>query len=289
MGESGSGVEAITLEANGFTFTGFAAGPAEGELVLLLHGWPQFADSWTEVARELGAAGYRAVAVDQRGYSSGARPEAQDAYAMEHLVSDVLAFADALGRPRFHLVAHDWGAIVGWHVAQGHPDRVLTFTSLAIPHPRALGEARATDLDQQKRGAYVEFFRAPGNIAEKALLGNDATALRAVYEGKLPAAQVDENVRRLREPGALTAVLNWYRAFNFDSTLGQVSVPTLYIWASNDRALGELAARNTAKYMTGPYTLEVVPTTHWIADEIPHDVVAMILPHLAARSASAIS
>ena len=239
MGESGSAVEAITLEANGFTFTGLAAGPAGGDLVLLLHGWPQFADSWTEVARELGEAGYRAVALDQRGYSNGARPEAQEAYKMEHLVSDdASAFAAAHRHSGNHEI--DWGAIVGWHVAQWHPERLLSFTSLAIPHLHALGDAKASDPDQQKRGAYVEFFQAPGNVAEKALMGNDAAALRAVYEGKLSAAQVEKNVQRLREPGALTAVLNWYRTFDFYSKLGPVSVPTLYIWASNDRALGEL-------------------------------------------------
>jgi len=282
-------VEAIEIHANGFTFTGIAAGPPSGDLVLLLHGWPQFADSWTEVAGELGAAGYRAVALDQRGYSAGARPESPDAYAMEHLVSDVLAFADALGRPAFHLVAHDWGAIVGWHVAEAHPDRVLTFTTLAIPHPKALGEAKANDEDQRARGAYVDFFKAPGNVAEKALLAKDAAALRAVYEGKIPEQTVAANVLRLSEPGAMTAVLNWYRAFDFDSNLGPVSVPTLYIWGSNDRALGERAARNTYLYVTGLYQFEVVPTTHWIVDEIPRETVALIRPHLSAVGAGTVS
>jgi pimeloyl-ACP methyl ester carboxylesterase len=286
---TGPAVEAIALDANGFTFTGLAAGPPDGELVLLLHGWPQFADSWTEVARELGAAGYRAVAIDQRGYCVTARPEAESAYAVDLLAADAVAFAGALGRPRFHLVAHDWGAIVGWHVAAAHPEKLLSFTSLAIPHPRALGEAKATDPDQQRRGAYVEFFKAPGHVAEKALLANDAAALRAVYEGKLPAAQVDENVRRLSAPGAMTAVLNWYRAFDFNSKLGPVSVPTLYVWATHDRALGEVAARNTERYMTGPYTFKTVPTTHWIADEIPQEVVALIRPHVAAYGANAVS
>jgi len=279
--------DALRLEANGYTFSGIAAGPEDGELVLLLHGWPQFADSWTKVARELAADGYRAVAIDQRGYSSGARPEQQEAYAMELLVSDVLAFADALGRPRFHLVGHDWGAIVAWHVAQAHRDRLLSLTSLAIPHPHALADVVAEhDPDQLKRGAYVGVFKAPGHVAEKALMKDDAAALRAVYEGKIEPNQVDLNVRRLREPGALTAVLNWYRAFDFNSALGPVSVPTLYIWASKDRAVGERAARATAHYVTGQYTFEIVATTHWIVDEIPNETVAFLRPHLGAGRAS---
>jgi pimeloyl-ACP methyl ester carboxylesterase len=286
---SGTKVEPIEVEANGMRFSGLAAGPRDGQLCLLLHGWPQFADSWTTVAQELGNLGYRAVAIDQRGYSPTARPAEQDAYAMQHLVSDVLAFADALGTPRFHLIAHDWGAIVGWNVAQAHPGRVTSFTTLATPHPAALAEAIVNDPDQQQRGAYVKFFRAPGNVAEKALLDDDARVLRAAYEGKIAPATVDENVRRLSEPSAMTAVLNWYRANDFRVTLGPVSVPTLYIWGSRDRALGERAARNTAQFVTGPYRFEVVDTTHWIVDEIPRETVALIQPLLHVDDARSVS
>ncbi len=286
---AGTQVEPIELEANGMHFSGIAAGPRDGQLCLLLHGWPQFADSWTIVAQILGSLGFRAVAVDQRGYSPTARPAEQDAYAMQYLVSDVLGFADALGAPSFHLIAHDWGAIVGWHVAQAHPGRVASFTSLAIPHPAALAEAIANDPDQQQRGAYVTFFRAPGNVAEKALLDKDALALRGVYEGKISPATVDEHVRRLSEPGAMTAVLNWYRANDFRVPLDPVSVPVLYIWGSRDRALGERAARNTAQFVTGPYRFEVVDTTHWIVDEIPRETVALIQPILHVDGARSVS
>jgi pimeloyl-ACP methyl ester carboxylesterase len=276
--------EPVTLEASGYRFGGFAAGPAAGPLVLLLHGWPEFADSWTEIARGLGNDGYRAVAIDQRGYGPGARPAEVAAYGIEPLVADVLAFADALGRERFHLVAHDWGAILGWFAAVNHTDRVASFTSLATPHVRALAEAKANDPDQQKRTAYVDFFKLPGNVAEQRLLSDGATPLRKVYEGKFPAAHVDENVRRLSEPGALTATLNWYRAFDFNPQLGPATVPTLFVWGSNDRALGERAARNTAQYVTGPYRFEVLEgVSHWIPVEVPERVLPLLRDHLSAH------
>ena len=285
MGDLVTQLEKLQLDVNGFSFSALAAGPPDGPLVLLLHGWPQFADSWAPIAAELASDGYRAVAVDQRGYSSGARPEAISSYAIDELSRDVLGFADALGRPRFHLVAHDWGAIVGWFVAANHGDRLASFASFATPHPRALWDARVNDPDQQKRTAYVDVFRAPGFIAEKALMGNGAAALRAVYEGKVPPEQVDENVRRLKEPGALTALLNWYRAVDFDRHLGPVAVPTFYGWGSNDRALGESAARATAGYVTGPYHFEIFSgVSHWVFDEVPRESAAMLREHLGAHA-----
>jgi pimeloyl-ACP methyl ester carboxylesterase len=284
MSDLATELEPLKLEANGYRFGGFAAGPATGPLVLLLHGWPEFADSWTEIARALGADGYRAVAVDQRGYSPGARPPAVADYGIELLVGDLLAFADALGRPRFHLVTHDWGAILGWFAAANHSERIASFTSLATPHPAALAEARTSDADQQTRSAYVDVFRAPGNIAEQKLLRDDAAPLRRVYEGKFPPPHVEANVRRLREPGALTASLNWYRAFDFISPPGAVAVPTLYAWGSNDRALGERAARNTGQYVTGPYRFEALEgVSHWIPVEAPDRVAPLLREHLAAH------
>jgi pimeloyl-ACP methyl ester carboxylesterase len=276
-------LETVRLDVRGFAFDGLAAGPAGGPLVLLLHGWPQFADSWSDVAVELGAAGYRAVALDQRGYSPGARPPDAASYALGELVTDVAAFAEALGRDRFHLVGHDWGGIVGWAFAAAHPERLESFTSLATPHPTALVQARASDPDQQAKTAYVNFFRLPGGVAEKTLLADGGAKLRAVYGGSVAPAQIESNLRRLAEPGALTAVLNWYRAFGFDDSIGKTVVPTLYIWGDRDLALGERAARATVDFVLGPYRFEVFEgVSHWIVDEVPERVLAAVREHLAA-------
>jgi pimeloyl-ACP methyl ester carboxylesterase len=105
-------------------FDASVAGPEDGEVVLLLHGFPQTSWSWRHQLQALGDAGYRAVAPDQRGYSPGARPEEVERYAIPALVGDVIAIADELGAHRFHLVGHDWGAAVAWQVAGRHPDRL---------------------------------------------------------------------------------------------------------------------------------------------------------------------
>jgi pimeloyl-ACP methyl ester carboxylesterase len=279
-------LEALRLQVGPWTFDALATGPADGPLVLLLHGWPQFADSWSPIAAALGADGFRAVAVDQRGYSAGARPAEISDYAVDRLAEDVIGFADALGRQRFHLAAHDWGAIVGWSVAASHPERVASFASFATPHPRALAEALASDPDQQKRSAYVQLFRLPGGVAENALLANEASRLREAYQSKLSPTDVDENVRRLSEPGALTATLNWYRALDWDAKVGSVNVPTLYAWGSSDLALGERAARATSSYVTGPYRFEVLEgVSHWMLDEAPERVTSLLREHITPGDA----
>jgi len=280
-----SDVEPLELRLGTLSFSGITSGEAGAPLVLLLHGWPQFADSWAALAPVLAGAGFRAVALDQRGYARDARPPDVSDYGIDRLIGDALGFADALGAARFHLVAHDWGAIVGWGLAAAHPERLLSFTSLATPHPAALAEARASDPDQQARSAYVKLFRQPDHAAERVLLENGAARLRAVYGGKLSAAAVESNVGRLAEPGALTATLNWYRALDWSAPPGPVSVPTIYLWGTEDLALGAKAANGTAAYVQAPYRLEVLEgASHWILDDRPREVAESILAHVRAHA-----
>jgi pimeloyl-ACP methyl ester carboxylesterase len=270
------------MKANGFTFTTIDLGPNKGELVLFLHGFPQFADSWLPIMEAVAAAGYRAVAFDQRGYSPGARPSELDAYKVSKLTSDALAIADALNRKRFHLVGHDWGALLAWQIASDHPERVLTLTVLAVPHPAAFLHAVKTDFDQMNRSKYILFFKMPGHLAEKFFLADDAAQLRKVYQGNFSDEEIGNNVRRLAEPGALTAALNWYRALDLGHKTGKVGVPTLYLWGDRDMALGEKGALDTEKYVTGPYRFERLSgVSHWIVEEVPERVTALLLAQLA--------
>ncbi|WP_107095133.1 alpha/beta fold hydrolase [Streptomyces chattanoogensis] len=276
-------VERLELQVGPHTYDALAAGPADGEPVLLLHGWPEFADSWSGVLPALGAAGYRAVAVDQRGYSPGARPPRIADYAVPELVADALAFAGSQGADRFHVVAHDWGGMVAWALAGAHPERLKSLTVLATPHPEALNRAAAGDPEQHHRLDYVRFFRQDGHAAEAALLADDAARLRAAYGGRVPAALVEANVRRLAEPGALTATLNWYRApaSVISVPAGRITVPTLFLWGSEDVALGRGAAEATGEWVDGPYTFEALEgVSHWLPEEVPDLVTPKILDHL---------
>ena len=269
----------IVVRTNGFAFDALGAGPKVGPLILLLHGFPQFADSWASVMRPLAAAGYRVVAINQRGYSEGARPLLVSEYAIENLASDTVGFADALNAQRFHLVGHDWGGAVAWRVAAAYPKRVLSLSVLSTPHLDAFATALRTDPKQQQLSAYFQLFQAPNHAAEAALLADDAKLLRGAYQGKVPAAEIEANVRRFCQNGTLTGGLNWYRAMNLsNSEIGPITLPTLYVWGDQDQALGEVAALATEKYVSGPYRFKRLNGySHWLLEECPDEVSRLLL------------
>jgi pimeloyl-ACP methyl ester carboxylesterase len=271
-------------------FDALVAGPDEGELVILLHGFPQTSAAWRSQLETLAGAGYRVVAPDQRGYSPGARPDAVERYRVQHLVADVLAMAYEVGGHRFHLVGHDWGAAVAWQVAGRHAQRLRTLTAVSVPHPAALSAAMADERsDQRQRSAYMEMLRSEG-AAEK-LLADDAALLREFYSsGGMAPDEAAPYLEVLRDPAALDAALNWYRAA--DRTLfegfGPVTTPTLYVWSTEDTALGRDAAEATAGHVEGPYRFEVLEgVDHWIPEHAPAELDRLLLDHLANGESAA--
>lgn len=277
-------METTAIPLGGLTFDVRLHGPADGRPVLLLHGFPQAGRSWDAVAGRLAAAGYRAIAPDQRGYSPGARPPEVSDYAMPYLVADALGLLDALGVDRADVVGHDWGAAVSWELAIGHPERVRTLTAVSVPHPAAFGWARRNDADQRERSTYIGLFREAGK-AEQVLLEDGARRLRATYEGVLPAEAEEDYVRRFSEPGALTAALNWYRAMgrNGSGPPADVTVPTTYVWSTADRALGRSGAERCGEHVTGPYEFAVLEgITHWVPEQAPEQLAEIIGRRLAS-------
>ncbi|GHJ47753.1 epoxide hydrolase [Catellatospora sp. TT07R-123] len=273
----------MRVHARGLEFDVSVSGPDDGRPVLLLHGFPQHAGEWDAVAARLAAAGMRTYALDQRGYSPGARPTEVESYRVDELVADALAVLDELGVAWADVVGHDWGAVVAWYLAARHPGRVRTLTAVSVPHPAAYLAALAADPDQQGRSAYIQLFQQAG-VAEEVLLGDDAQRLRAVFTG-CPPESVESYVAPMREPGALTAALNWYRAGDFHDMgrLGPVSVPTTFVWSDGDLAVGRVAAENCPEHVTGDYRFVAVPgVSHWIPDEAPDAVADAILARTAA-------
>jgi pimeloyl-ACP methyl ester carboxylesterase len=273
-----SAFEPFAVDAGGLVFDGVAAGPVDGRLVLLLHGFPESSYEWRFALPALAAAGYRAVAFDQRGYSPGARPEGVEHYRIDHLVADVLAVADDMGGHRFDLVGHDWGAAVAWHVAARYPDRVRTLTAVSVPHVRAFGAALASKTgDQARRSTYMQEFRSGGGEAE------GAAALLSRFDfADDPAPYIE----LLSQPGALTAALNWYRAMAREDSdrCGPVRVPTLYVWSDGDVAIGREAADGCAAHVEGPYRFEALSgVSHWIPEEAPEPFNRLLLDHLAGH------
>ncbi len=260
----------VQIPANGWSFAGLQWGSATGRTVLLLHGFPQHATSWAAVAARLAEAGLHAVAIDQRGYSPGARPAEVGDYALPHLVADTVALIEALGGA-VDLVGHDWGGVVGWQVAARYPELVRTWTAVSTPNPLALNEVLAVDEDQRNRFGYIRAFRVPGR-AEAALLADGAAAMRAIYGTAVAPERIDDDVAFMAAPGTLTAALNWYRAMSPHDAdgLGPVIVPTSYVWGSADVAFGPVAAERTAGYVHGPYSfVPLEGASHWLPDEAP--------------------
>src|SRR5207237_867840 len=148
--ETGGLMESLELRVGAYTFTARADGPVDGDLVLLLHGFPETSYEWRHQLPALAAAGFRAVAPDQRGYAVGARPPSVADYHIDKLTSDVIAFADVLDAERFHVVGHDWGGAVAWFVAGNHGDRLHTATIVSTPHPLPFAQSITTGEQREK-------------------------------------------------------------------------------------------------------------------------------------------
>jgi pimeloyl-ACP methyl ester carboxylesterase len=266
--------------------------------VLLLHGFPQTSRCWAAQLDALAAAGHRAVAIDQRGYSPGARPEDPAAYAMGHLVDDVLGIVDALDTDQVDLVGHDLGGAVAWTVAGHHPGRVRTLTIASSPHPLAFvrayqeraaaageGGEGGTTSDQNQRSGYIRAFReAPRGQIERELLADGAARLRQAYAG-LPEASIAAHVEDMSAPGVLAAAIDWYRAMSAKASAAvpPCPVPTLYVWSDADPSIGRAAAEATEHHVTGPYDFVVLEgVSHWIPEQAAPTFTRLLLTHLAA-------
>lgn len=257
-------------------------GPADGRPVLLLHGFPEIGRSWDTVRKSLVRAGHRVIVPDQRGYSPGARPSGVAAYGMRPIVADAIGILDALDVSTVDIVGHDWGANVAWCLATWHPERVRSLTAVAVPHPLAFAWAFRNDSDQQERSSYIRLFWKEGK-AEKVLLDDDARRLRAMLTG-LPTDAIAHYVSVLTEPGALTATLNWYRAMDRDefADMPAVTVPTTYVWSTEDLAVGQAAAQKCGEFVDATYRFVILDgVSHWIPEHAPDQLTAAILDQMA--------
>ena len=261
----------------GLTFDVIDTGPLDGTPVVLLHGFPQRATSWAAVSEQLHAAGMRTYALDQRGYSPGARPTSRFAYRITSLVGDVMALIDRIGTP-VHLVGHDWGSAVAWAVAANHPDRIRTLTAVSVAHPGAFVRSM-TSSSQALRSSYMLLFQLP--FLPEWLLGRrDGIGEQMLRAAGMTRPMIETFRTEVVADGALRGGLGYYRSMALDpGQFGRrVSVPTTYVWSDGDTALARRGAELTPQFVTGPYELEVYEgVSHWIPDERPVDLAASIV------------
>ncbi len=278
--------EVMQVDVGDLTFDVRAEGPADGDPILLLHGFPETSLSWTAVMPLLATAGLRCYAPDQLGYSPGARPDEPEAYSAPNLAQVTADLMTALGIDRAHVAGHDWGANVAWTLAAWHPDRVRSLTAVSVPHPGAYTLAYRADPEQKERSAYIRLFWQEGK-AEEVLLADGARRLRRMLgveaETGIPAEAADHYVSVLSAPGALTAALNWYRQMGSGPRLEPVTVPTTYVWSDGDVAIGRTAAEACEQFVTGPYRfVELHGVTHWIPEQAAGQLATEILAQITA-------
>lgn len=277
---------------NGVTLHLMEAGPEDGPLVILLHGFPDFWWSWHRQIGPLADQGYRVVAPDMRGYNLSSKPLDLADYALDTLVTDVMALADAQGRDRFHLVGHDWGGVVAWWCAVRHPERVERLVVLDAPHPDTWSIQARRHPTQALRSSYVAFFQVP--LVPEFLVRARGFALlrRALTANSRPGTFGGEDLDRYAEawsqPGALTAMINYYRALRLRPSgdgAHRIASPTLVIWGGRDRFL-ELhlaeAALDLCDRGDGSRLLILDEAGHWPHIEEPDAVNLALADFLGA-------
>lgn len=263
---------------DGLTFDVIDTGPLDGDVVVLLHGWPQTAKSWAEVSARLNASGYRTLMPSQRGYSPLARPRRAYAYRMSRLVGDIMALIRALDAGPVHLVGHDWGAAVAWSLAAKHPQALRTLTSVSVPHSGAFLRAMLSS-DQLPRSYYMGLFQLPKLPELLATRGKRLFTKMLADTGMTPA-EVQTVYTDIIDTGAFSTSLNWYRAMAFTSLrdlFRKVTVPTMHIWSDGDSALSRRSAELAGRFATGPYQLRILGGgTHWLPEQMPGPLADLI-------------
>jgi len=270
------------------------AGPSDGDLVICLHGFPEFWYSWHRQLPALAGAGYRVIAPDMRGYNRSEKPHGVGAYSLEELTADVRGLVTQFGAEQAHIVGHDWGGVVAWATAYRHPDVVRSLTVLNAPHP--LKYARELSLEQLGRSWYALFFQLPW-LPERLFRARDFALLEELFtdERVSPEAfsptDIDRYKDAFRHPGAVKSAISYYRALFRGTALtelpnslpfvgslrtptqsGQVRAPTLVIWGENDVALTTAQLEGLETYVSDLQIERFPNASHWVNADRPEAV-----------------
>jgi pimeloyl-ACP methyl ester carboxylesterase len=279
------------LAANGLEFAIDEAGDGP-DVALFLHGFPEARATWRRQLPHLAGLGWRAVAPDLRGYGDSSRPTSKADYHIDRLVDDVAGLFEALGARRRLLIGHDWGGVIAWQAALSGRVALDGLVILNAPHPAVFQHVLNSGWRQRLRSWYVAFFLIPG-LPEWQLTAGGARALGQVLEGVAPDL-IALYRKNIAQPGAATAMLNYYRAnalaLSAQSPPAQpLTTPTLMIWGEGDVAL-DVALTEGNEAFVSDFTLVRLPgVSHWVQQEAPERVnqaIAGWLPRLGPAGRS---
>ncbi len=281
--------ESRMVPVNGLELHTIVAGPLDGPLVVLLHGFPECWYTWRKQIKPLVEAGYRVVAPDQRGYDLSDKPHGIHHYRLEALSADVVELIRSYGREKAIVVGHDWGGVVAWHLAMFHPEVVEKLIVMNAPHPATYLREIRSNPAQQRKSWYVGFFQIP--IVSDELLGHDPIESarfffrrNAINQDAFSSFDIHVMATALAQPDALTGMINWYRAaVRYRSALDNlrpIDRPTLLIWAEDDAALGRSLTYGLEPWVSNLKVHYLSRCGHWVQNEAPEEVNAQLLAFL---------
>lgn len=273
-------------DINGVTLHDMQVGAPHAPLVILLHGFGDFWWGWRRQVGALAAAGFRVVAPDQRGYNLSGKPVGRKAYNLDVLSADIIALADAYGQKKFSLIGHDFGGLVGWWIASRFPDRIERFVAINSFHPQILSPYWRKSPTQLLRSSYMGFYQIPW-LPEVLFRASNFVFMRKFFmwscrPGTFSEADLDKYQSTWSRPGALTGMVNWYRALRDRPTIEnlRISVPTLVIWGTKDKYLEQGLADASLALCDNARAVWIENGTHFVHLEEPEAVNAALLDFL---------
>ena len=279
--------ESVAVDTNGISLHTRQAGPEDGPLVVLLHGFPEFWYGWHRQIKPLADAGYRVIVPDQRGYNRSDKPDGVDSYHIKTLAADVVGLLDAADRETAAVAGHDWGAAVAWWLALSYPERIESLTAVNVPHPTVMETTLRNSLSQLRKSWYMFAFQLPA-LPEAISTANNCRVLRrgltnSSRPGTFSATDLERYRAAWQQPDALTAMINWYRAmgrYRPRPPREQVSVPTLVMWGRQDEFLEPKMADESLVYCDDGQLVSYPSATHWVLHEQPDETAEELLAHL---------
>ena len=270
------------LSTNAIRLHTALAGPEDGEPVFLLHGFPEAWFGWEAQIMPLAEAGFRVIAPDQRGYNLSDKPDGVSNYAMEILVQDVLDLADRLGYQRFHLAGHDFGAIVCWNIARSYETRLTSLAISNVPYPAVMRDYLQKHPSQMLKSWYALFFQIP-RVPERIVRLNNWQTLISAMPKDLTEAERDRYREAWNQPGAMTGMINWYRALlrqgRGTRSTSQIQVPTLILWGQQDPHISYEMAPLSVEFCQNGRLVTFEDATHWVLHDKPGEVSRLLIEH----------
>jgi pimeloyl-ACP methyl ester carboxylesterase len=281
--------EARFIPVNGLNLHTIVAGPPDGPLVVLLHGFPECWYTWRKQIKPLAEAGYRVVMPDQRGSNLSDKPPGVHHYRPEALAADIVELIRSFGRKTATVVGHDWGGAMAWYLGMHHPDLVEKLIVMNAPHPATFLREIRSNPAQQRKSWYIVFFQLP--IVPEEVLGHDPIESArfffrrgAINQEAFSSFDLHVMATALAQPGALTGMLNWYRAVVRErssvESLRAIDRPTLLIWAEDDIALGRSLTYGLEPWVANLKIHYIPRCGHWVQNEAPEEVNEQLLAFL---------